>query len=388
MSESAGEKTFAPTEKRKRDAAKQGDVLRSRELATAAAMLAGAAWLKFAGPWLLDALLGALDAGLRFGRADLADFAPGRLALAMALAVLPPVLVLGVAVSAASLVSQLGFGEGRWLASNLAPKASRINPLSGLKRMFGLQGLVELGKSLAKAGLLGAICWIWARRHLPDLLDLGRAPLSGQLTLGWQALTGLLFALSFGLVLFAGIDFPIQFVRRFLRLRMSQQEMRDEHKESEGSPEKKAAIRGRQRQLAMGSLQKAMREAQFVITNPTHFSVALVYDPDRAGAPIVLAKGRGEKALAMRELARELELPLLEIPALARSLYFTTRENQVIREELYAAVAGVLGFVMALKRGEPRALPQVVVPLELRFDAEGRPDAAAPNPAAPPRTTP
>ena len=272
MSESAGEKTFAPTEKRKRDAAKQGDVLRSRELATAAAMLAGAAWLKFAGPWLLDALLGALDAGLRFGRADLADFAPGRLALAMALAVLPPVLVLGVAVSAASLVSQLGFGEGRWLASNLAPKASRINPLSGLKRMFGLQGLVELGKSLAKAGLLGAICWIWARRHLPDLLDLGRAPLSGQLTLGWQALTGLLFALSFGLVLIAGIDFPIQFVRRFLRLRMSQQEMRDEHKESEGSPEKKAAVRGRQRQLAMGSLQKAMREAQFVVTNPTHFS--------------------------------------------------------------------------------------------------------------------
>ena len=379
MSESAGEKTLAPTDKRKRDAARQGDVLRSRELATAAAMLAGAAWLKFAGPWLLDALLGALDAGLRFGRADLADFAPGRLALAMALAVLPPVLVLGVAVSAASLVSQLGFGEGRWLASNLAPKASRINPLSGLKRMFGLQGLVELGKSLAKAGLLGAICWIWARRHLPDLLDLGRAPLSGQLTLGWQALTGLLFALSFGLVLFAGIDFPIQFVRRFLRLRMSQQEMRDEHKESEGSPEKKAAQRQRQRELAMGGVRSAMGEAQFVLTNPTHFSVALAYDPDKASAPIVLAKGRGEKALAMRELARELELPLLEIPALARSLYFTTRERQMIREELYVAVASVLAFVFSLKRGERPARPQIDVPLLMRFDAEGRLDPKATN---------
>jgi flagellar biosynthetic protein FlhB len=189
----------------------------------------------------------------------------------MALAVLPPVLLLGLAVIAASLASQLGFSEGRWLAGNLAPKASRINPLSGLKRMFGLQGLVELGKSLAKAGLLLTICWVWARRHLPDLLDLGRAPLSAQLATGWQALTGLLLALSFGLVLIAGIDFPIQFVRRFLRLRMSLQEVRDEHKESEGSPERKAAIRGRQRQLAMGSLQKAMREAQFVITNPTHF---------------------------------------------------------------------------------------------------------------------
>jgi flagellar biosynthetic protein FlhB len=377
MSEQAGEKTLAPTEKRKRDAARQGDVLRSRELATAAAMLAGAAWLKFAGPWLLENLMGVLGAGLTFDRAAITDFAPGRLGTGMAMAVLPPVLLLGLAVIAASLASQLGFSEGRWLAGNLAPKASRINPLSGLKRMFGLQGLVELGKSLAKAGLLLAICWVWARRHLPDLLDLGRAPLSAQLATGWQALTGLLLALSFGLVLIAGIDFPIQFVRRFLRLRMSLQEVRDEHKESEGSPERKAAIRGRQRQLAMGSLQKAMREAQFVITNPTHFSVALIYDPDRAGAPIVLAKGRGEKALAMRELARELEVPLLEYPALARSVYFTTRENQVIREELYAAVAGVLGFVMALKRGETRPMPQVVVPLELRYDPEGRPDPAA-----------
>ncbi|MFC3175345.1 flagellar biosynthesis protein FlhB [Novosphingobium bradum] len=377
MSESAGEKTLAPTDKRKRDAAKQGDVLRSRELATAAAMLAGAAWLKFAGPWLFGELLGTLATGLSFDRAAIADFAPGRLALAMGLAVMPPVILLGLAVGAASLASQLGFGEGRWLAGNLAPKTSRINPLSGLKRMFGTQGLVELGKSLAKAGLLLAICWFWGRSHLPDLLDLGRAPLAGQLATGWDALTGLIFALSFGLLVIAGIDFPIQFVRRFLRLRMSLQEVRDEHKDSEGSPEKKAAIRGRQRQLAMGSLQQAMRAAQFVITNPTHFSVALVYDPDRAAAPIVVAKGRGEKALAMRELARELDVPLLEYPALARSVYFTTRENQVIREELYAAVAGVLGFVMALKRGEPRPLPQVVVPLDLRFDPEGRPEAAA-----------
>jgi flagellar biosynthetic protein FlhB len=166
-------------------------------------------------------------------------------------------------------------------------------------------------------------------------------------------------------------------VRRYMRLRMSHQEVRDEHKEQEGSPENKAHIRQRQRAMAMGGLQRAMRDAQFVITNPTHYSVALLYDPDRAGAPIVLAKGRGEKALAMRELARELDVPLLEIPALARSVYFTTRENQVIREELYAAVAGVLGFVMALKRGETRALPPVFVPLELRYDPEGRPDPAA-----------
>lgn len=377
MSETAGEKNLAPTEKRKRDAAKQGDVLRSRELATAAAGLAGAAWLKIAGPWLFGTLSGTLSGGLTFGRADVVDFAPGHLLLGALLAVAPPVLVLGAVVCFAAVVSQLGFGEGRWLGSNLMPKASRINPLAGLKRMFGLQGLVELGKSLAKTVLLGVIAWSWARQHLAGLLDLARVPLSGQLVAVWDALTSLLFALTAGLVLIALIDFPIQWVRRFMRLRMSLQEVKDEHKESEGSPEKKAAIRQRQRQLAMGSMQKVMREAQFVLTNPTHFSVAMVYDPDKASAPIVLAKGRGEKALAMRELARELEVPLLEYPALARSVYFTTRENQVIREELYAAVAGVLGFVMALKRGETRPLPRIDVPLELRFDADGQPDPEA-----------
>ena len=125
-------------------------------------------------------------------------------------------------------------------------------------------------------------------------------------------------------------------------------------------------------QYASGAVAKAMREAQFVLTNPSHFSVAMAYDPLKAGAPVVLAKGRGEKALAMRELARELTVPLVEVPALARSVYFTTRENQMIREELYAAVAMVLAYVFSLRRGEELPLPPIEVPSALRFDAEGR----------------
>ena len=132
----------------------------------------------------------------------------------------------------------------------------------------------------------------------------------------------------------------------------------------------------------MGAMQGAMRKAQFVITNPSHFSVAMIYDPEIAPAPVVLAKGRGEKALAMRELAAEFGVPLLEIPPLARSVYFTTRENQVIREDLYAAVAMVLAFVLSLKRGETPLLPQVDVPVHMRFDAEGRPEAGTANPGA------
>lgn len=377
MSESAGEKTFAPSAKRKQDAAKKGDVLRSREMATAASVLVGAAWLKLAGPWMMEGMEQALAAGFIWDRAALDDFAPGRVLLSLLGALLPPVMVLGAAVIAASLISQLGAGDGRWVGANLMPKGSRLNPANGLKRMFGPNGLIEIGKGLAKVGLLGSIAWFWANGRIAGMIGLGRGNLSGQLGYAWDAIITLLFALAGGLIVIALCDFPIQWVRRMMRLKMSHQEMRDEGKEAEGAPEKKAAIRQRQRQIAMGGMTQAMREAQFVITNPTHFSVALAYDPAKASAPIVLAKGRGEKALAMRELAAGMDVPVLEYPALARSVYYTTRERQVIREELYAAIASILAFVLSLKRGEHPPRPEVDVPVTVRFDAEGRLDSAA-----------
>lgn len=373
--EGGGEKSFAPSAKRLREAAKNGDVLRSRELATAATMMAGAAWLLVAGPWMLELMAGALKAGFTWDRAALEDFSPGRLLMTTVVAVLPPVAVLGVGVILVSLVSQLAFGgEGRWMGANLAPKGSRLNPMSGLKRMFGANGWIEMGKGIAKVALLGTIAWTWGSGRIGDLSRLGRGDLFGQLAYGWDAIVMLLFALSGGLVLIAFVDFPVQWFRRNQRLMMTMQEMRDEHKESEGSPENKAAQKDRARKIAMGGMIPAMKEAQFILTNPTHFSVALAYDPDKASAPIVLAKGRGDKALAMRELAAEYQVPVLEYPSLARSVYYTTRERQVIREELYVAVAAILAFVFALKRGEHPPRPDVNVPLTLRFDTDGRLD--------------
>lgn len=377
MSESSGEKTYAPSAKRKEDAAKKGDVLRSKELATAAAILIGAAWLKFAGPWVLDGLTGSLRAGFTWNRAELDSFDAGPILISLLWVALPPVLLLGALVVASSLMSQMGVGDGRWVIGNLAPKGSRVNPGSGLKRMFGPNGLIEIGKGLLKVSLVGAIAWYWSRGHITGLIGMGRGNLHGQLSYGWDAIVSLMFALAAGLVIIALFDFPIQWVRRMMRLKMSHQEMRDEHKEQEGSPEKKQAIRQRQRQIAMGGMANAMRKAQFVVTNPTHFSVALSYDPTEAAAPVVVAKGVGEKALAMRELAAELDLPVLEYPALARSLYYTTRERQVIREELFIAVASVLAFVFSLKRGERVPRPQIDVPLLMRFDTDGRLDPAA-----------
>ncbi|OYW44821.1 MAG: flagellar biosynthesis protein [Sphingomonadales bacterium 32-68-7] len=378
MSES-GEKSFAPTQKRRRDAALKGDVLRSRELATAIGVLVGAGWLKFQGPLLMDGLKEVARLGLTWDRAILENFSPGDLVLPIMGAVLVPVLTLAAAVMVVTIASQLAFADGRFVGANLAPKGSRLDPLAGLKRMFGPTGWIEMGKGIAKVGLLGAIAYAWAKAEVARLAGFSQADVFGQFSLAWDAIVSLLFALAGGLVVIALIDVPIQMFRRSQRLMMSHQDMRDEHKEAEGSPEKRAAQRRRQREIAMGGVQNAMREAQFVVVNPEHFSVALCYDPAKAAAPIVLAKGRGEKALAMRELAAEMAVPVLSYPALARSIFFTTRERQVIREELYIAVASVLAFVFSLKRGEQPPRPAVHVPIELRFDATGRLDPRAGN---------
>jgi len=373
MSETAGEKTYEATDKRKRDAAGKGDVLRSRELTTAAAILFGAAWLVFAGPWLLGEMSAVAREGFVFDRRDIVDFQPGPMLYAGLMMALPPVLTVAAPMILIALITQLGASnDGRWVNKNLNFKGSRINPLAGLKRMFGPTGWIEMGKGLLKVALLGAIAYAWGRSWLDTIVGLGAGNLSQQLGAAWGAITSMLFALSGGLVVIALIDLPIQIMRRNQRLKMSHQEMRDEHKEAEGSPEARAHRRQRQRDIAAGGVANAMREAQFVLTNPTHFAVAMTYDPERAAAPIVLAKGRGDKAQAMKELAREYGVPLLEFPQLARSVYYTTRENQTIREELYSAIASVLAFVFSLKRGERRPAPLIEVPLELRFDADGR----------------
>ena len=375
----AGEKTFAPTEKRLTDAAKKGDVLRSKDAGTAAVMILGGAWLAFAGPWLLGDLQGLAREAFQFDVRDLRDFGPETLLMEGLLLTVPAILTLAVPVIIVTLISQLAFGRGRFVTDNLKAKGNRINPLNGLKRMFGPQGAIEMGKGLLKIVLLGAIAVWWWYSSMETLIGLGRGNLSAQLSAAWDAIVSLIFALSGGLVIIALVDLPIQWVRQQGRLKMTHQEMRDENKESEGSPEMKAARRQRQRDIATGSVAGAMRDAQFVITNPTHFAVALTYDPAKASAPIVLAKGRGDKAMAMKELALELDLPMLEIPQLARSVYYTTRERQIICEDLYGAVASVLAYVFSLKRGETPPVPMVDVPAALRFDADGR---LSVNPAA------
>ena len=369
--ETAGEKTYAPSEKKLRDAANKGDVLRSKDLGTAVVMLVGAAWLAFGGPWLIGDISSLLRESFQFDSREIADFRPDQLMMQGLAATLPPIIALAVPVIIVTLISQLAFGKGRFVSKNLEfkPKGSKLSPLAGLKRMFGPNGLIEMGKGILKIVLLGAIAGLWWYNSYENLLGLGRGNLSAQLTTAWSSVISLFVSLCGGLLVIAAVDLPIQWVRRNKKLKMSHQ---DENKEAEGSPEAKGARRQRQRDIAAGSVSGAMREAQFVITNPTHFAVALTYDPDKASAPIVLAKGRGDKALAMKELAREFGLPTLEYPQLARSVYFTSRERQMICEDLYGAIASILAYVLSLKRGELPPLPAIEVPVAMRFDADGR----------------
>lgn len=369
--ETTGEKRFDPTAKRKSDAAKKGDVLRSKELATAVAMATGLAVLAMVGPWLYDSVTGVALASFRFDNAELDEFAPLTLAANAAGALLPPIFTIGLAVMVISFGSQMLLGEGRFMAGNLSPKGSRINPLSGLKRIFGTQGLVELGKSILKLILMGSIAAYWVSAYLTPLLGLGRGTLSAQLQFAWDAAGTLAAMLVGGLIVIALVDYPLQVFQRNKRLKMSLQDLKDENKQTEGSPEVKMARKQRQRDLARGSVGKAMKDAQFLVVNPMHFAVALTYDPAIAPAPVVLAKGRGETAMAMRELASETGLPVLRYPELARAIYFTTRANQMVREELYVAIAALVAFVLSLKRGERPNMPSVSVPHDMRFDTDG-----------------
>ena len=374
MSEAGGERTEAATPKRVRDAVEKGDILKSREFGTALAMLAGVAWIVWFGPELIAACKGVMTASLRFGRADVEDFAPFRPIGEAGWRLLPSLASLFAVSVAAAIASQAGLGSLGWNAKLLAPKGSRIDPAAGLKRMLGAQGWIELGKSLLKVVLLGAIGWWILKKLSYATVGLAGADMGQAVRFLGETLSTTLIAMAGGLVVIAGIDVPVQAVRRMMKMRMSKQEVKDEHKQTEGSPEAKAHQRQRQREGLRGGARKAVAEAHVVLTNPTHFAVALRYDRGRDQVPVVVAKGRGATALAIREFAGELALPVLEYPQLARAVYYTSREGQEVRDDLYLAIATVLAFVFQLNAeagGSAPPLPPIDVPPGARFDENG-----------------
>ena len=369
-----GEKTEKPTPKKLQDAAKKGDILQSRELGTALVVMAGIGCLAVIGPSLIDALRDMLVEALRIRREDIVDFSPAKRGLDLLASIALPVAGVMLAtflaaIAAPALLGSLGFRPGAF-----APKPEKLNPLSGLKRIFGMQGLIELLKSIAKVGLLGSIgVWlIWDR--LTEITGLGKAGIAPAIADVGNIFIFTCLVMAGGLFLIAGIDVPAQIMQRAKRLGMSKQEVKDEHKESEGSPELKGMIRRRQFEMMSGSARQAVAEANVIITNPTHFAVALRYHPGKDGAPVVVARGSDAIAAAIRELADMNNVPVLQYPELARAIYFTSRTGQIVDEALYMAVATVLAFVFRMENRMASEMdrPFITVPDELRFNADGK----------------
>ncbi|QNO28120.1 flagellar biosynthesis protein FlhB [Sphingopyxis sp. OPL5] len=368
------QKTEQPTPKKLADSARDGDVLQSRELATALMMLVAAGWLIAAGGWFVRSAGDLLSRGLTIDHRDIADFAPGEALLRNGVELLLPLASLFAAALLAAIAGPGLLGSLGWRGKSLEFKGNRMNPMSGLKRMFGAQGATELGKALAKVALLGSIGYWLVAKNLPAILHMASSDLHSAVGLAGQAIGHAVLVMAGGLVVIALIDVPTQWYQRNRRLMMSKQEIKDEMRQSDGAPELKQAQRQRAHEMLSGSARKAVSEATVILTNPTHFSVALRYRPGIDAAPVVVARGRGDVALAIRELARGTDVPILEYPQLARAIYFTARAGRVIPEELFVAVATILAFVFRLERAvaEGMAQPAVDVPVSHHFDADGR----------------
>lgn len=346
------DRTEQPTQKRRDDARKKGDVPRSRELTMTGVMLAGASSLLFMSGPMADKIGRTFAGSFRLERDNLYDatYLPKALAAALeaaAVGFIPLAIVLIIAVFASAVLI------GGWSFSMKAAafKGQRINPIKGLKRIFSANSVVELTKALAKFGVVLTIAIVWLWSSMDDLLGLGRQPIHSAIPGALQISALSLLVVSTGLILIAGIDVPFQIWNHQKKLRMTRTEVRDEFKETEGRPEVKSRIRMLQQQAAARRMMEDVPTADVVITNPTHFAVAIRYDDSNMGAPRVVAKGKGNIAARIREIADANKVPLFSAPPLARALYRSTKIGQEIPSGLYTAVAQVLAYIFRLREG-------------------------------------
>ena len=350
-SESGQDKTEDPTEKRKKDSRDKGEIARSKELNTLAIMLAGAGALLIFGGALAQDMMELMRMNFTLSREVILDqrsmgtflLHSGQIAL---LAIQPVMITLLLA----AFLGPISLGGWLFAAGSMAPKFSRMNPGAGLKRMFSAKALVELLKALAKFFIVLFVALAVLNSDIDDLMRIAHEPLEMAIihslqVVGWSTLW-----MACGLIIIAAVDVPVQLWESHKKLLMTKQEVRDEHKDQEGRPEVKQRIRQLQREMSQRRMMAAIPEADVVITNPTHYAVALKYDPDKGAAPMLIAKGSDFLALKIREIAVTNEVLLLESPALARSIYYSTELEQEIPGGLYLAVAQVLAYVYQIRQ--------------------------------------
>ncbi|RLU00513.1 flagellar biosynthesis protein FlhB [Ketobacter sp.] len=373
--EDGQERSEEPTQKKLQEAREKGQIPRSRELGGVAVMIFGAAGLMLSGRMLFDAAQSVFEMNYEFDRDALMtpDVMVESLILSAqtAFAALVPfyIAVLLAAVLIPPMVGGMNFST-----KALAPKFSKMNPLTGLKRMFSVQSLMEVLKAVSKFGLVSTAAILILDHNRERFMALGFLPPHEAMAEGISIVAWALFLLSCTLLVVAAIDVPFQVYQHNKQLKMTKQEVKDEYKDTEGKPEVKSKLRSKQREIAQSRMMSAVPDADVVITNPTHYAVALKYDPQKMLAPIVVAKGADHLALQIKKVALANDVMILNSPPLARSIYYHTELEREIPQGLFLAVAQVLAYVFQLQQFQkgkgpnPGVVPDFPVPEDLRKD--------------------
>jgi len=369
---SSGDKTEKPSAQKLKKARDEGQVARSRDLATAVGILISLKVFMMMLPGYLDDMRHLFRlVFVPLGEAGAMENALSTVfssALLLLVHMVLPLLAVPLAIIIAGAIPGGIVASGK----NLAPKFSRLNPLTNLGNLFKQKHWVGFLTSAAKAIVLGIVLWHVSNGSIKGYIELQRMPLDDAIGAGGTLVFDALMALVAVFVIFALIDVPVQSFLFMRNQRMSKQDIKEEHKSSEGRPEIKQRIRQLQNQLAQRSVRKSVPTADVVIVNPEHYAVALKYDVDRAEAPFVVAKGVDEMALFIRRVAVEHGLEVVELPPLARAIYHTSQVQQQIPAPLYQAVSQVLNYVLQLnafragrRQAPPRFPNEVVVPPHL-----------------------
>lgn len=344
------EKTEQATPKRLEKAREDGDVPRSRELGTVTLLLAAGLGILMMGDHLNSALKNTLSTGLTLDRASAFDSAYllmniSELIYALLIAFAPlAILLVVVAIGSPAMI-------GGWLFSSkaLIPKFSKLNPIKGITNLVSKNSAVELVKSVLKAILVGAVAYLVIAHDIDPILELSSLPVKSSIGEVSTLMQSGFLAIVSALIIIAAIDVPFQLYQYGHKLKMTKEEVRQEMKELEGNPEIKARIRQQQREMAKRRMMSEIPNADVVITNPTHYAVAIKYKENSMRAPIVVAKGADVLALKIREIAAEHNIMTLESPKLARALFAHTDLESEIPEALYSAVAEVLAYVFQMR---------------------------------------
>ncbi|MBA57458.1 MAG: flagellar biosynthesis protein FlhB [Pseudomonadales bacterium] len=369
------ERSEEPTQKKIQEAREKGQIPRSRELGGVAVMIFGAAGLLMSGGLLFDAAQSVFELNYELERDVLMspDVMVDSLIVSAktAFTALIPfyIAVVLAAVMIPPLVGGLNFST-----KALAPKLSKLNPLTGLKKMFSTQSLMEILKAVSKFGLVSTVAILILDHNRNRFMELGFLPPHEAMAEGISIVAWALFILSCTLLVVAAIDVPFQLYQHNKQLKMTKQEVKDEYKDTEGKPEVKSKLRSKQREIAQSRMMSAVPDADVVITNPTHYAVALKYDPDKMLAPILVAKGADHIAMQIKKVALANDVMILNSPPLARSIYYHTELEREIPQGLFLAVAQVLAYVFQLQQFQkgkgpnPGTVPDFPVPEDLRKD--------------------